>query len=338
MGKVYIHLLCYNSLNTHGKNVVEKSIKSFLAQKGVEFKLVVTDNASDDGTFEFLRELNKDIEFSLKRNEQNIGFCGAHNRELFEFISSEYSYFLVTTHDVFFSESCLNQLVLGIESNEDFAFATPVFYRADENLNCIEPKLVDAAGMYFTNSLRHFDSDILPSKDFEVVEGATGAALLVNKKHVENLVISETDKDALLKIYPELEFEFEKRVKLFDEAFFAYREDADLALRANLLNLKTVCVKNAIAYHKRVVLPEKRSVLPSKLNAISVRNRFLLQINNYSFKRNKGAFLNGIIFRNLLVVIGVFVKERSSLVAFKDLFYLFKRALLRRKELFSRVK
>lgn len=338
MGKVYIHLLCYNSIRTHGKAVLKKSINSFLSQRGVEYKLVVTDNASDDETYEFLSELKKDSNFTLKRNKYNIGFCGAHNKELFDFTQCDYSHFLVTTHDVFFSEDCLSELLVAIESHKNFAFASPVFYRADENLNCIEPKLVDAAGMHFTKSFRHLDNNVLPLKDISVVEGGTGAALLINKKHLNSLVITETDKRALFKIYPELEYEFEKRIKLFDEAFFAYREDADLALRANLLNLKTVCVKKAIAYHKRVVLPEKRSVLPKKLNAMSVRNRFLLQINNYCFKLNPKAFLRGIIFRNIVVIVGVFVKERSSLVAFRDLFYLYKRAFSRRRELFKRVK
>ena len=52
----------------------------------------------------------------------------------------------------------------------------------------------------------------------------------------------------------------------FDNDFFAYREDADLAWRAQLYGWRCLYTPKAIAYHVRHVLPEKRSALPALIN------------------------------------------------------------------------
>jgi hypothetical protein len=78
-----------------------------------------------------------------------------------------------------------------------------------------------------------------------------------------------------------------------------------------------------------VVLPERRSDLPAFINKLGVRNRFLLQINNAFPCLAPGciaAVLGGAIFRNLVVVAGVLLKERSSLRAFHELAVLLPRA------------
>lgn len=336
---VYIHFLAFNSINTHGRDVLEASLNSINVQENIDAEIVVTDNASTDSTYTDLNDLNKKLEFNLKRNESNLGFCGAHNKELLDFLSSDKEFFLITTHDVSFTPQAIYTLCEALENNKEYSFATPLFYRADEKLNPIEPKIVDASGMNLNNTLRHFDINTLPENELTTVFGGTGAALLINRDAIKKLVLDTPNENkSLYRIYPELEKNSTERIQLFDEAFFAYREDADLAWRASLLNIKTVCVKSAIAYHKRFVLPERRSILPDKINALGVRNRFLLQINNYSITQFPEAFFAGVVFRNLLVIIAVIVKERSSLIAFKELFILRKRAFKRRKVLFERVK
>src|SRR5258706_426452 len=48
----------------------------------------------------------------------------------------------------------------------------------------------------------------------------------------------------------------------FDEDFFAYREDADLAWRCRLLGWNAIYVPGAVALHRRRVTPERRRELP----------------------------------------------------------------------------
>ena len=72
------------------------------------------------------------------------------------------------------------------------------------------------------------------------------------------------------------------RSEYFDQAFFAYREDADLAWRAQWRGWSSLYVPTAVAWHRRRVTPERRSELPAEINRYSVRNRFLLRLKNQS--------------------------------------------------------
>jgi GT2 family glycosyltransferase len=68
--------------------------------------------------------------------------------------------------------------------------------------------------------------------------------------------------------------------EFFDEDFFAYREDADLAWRAQVLGWKCLYVPHARGWHVRRVTPERRKHLPREINWHSVKNRFLMRMKN----------------------------------------------------------
>ena len=79
----------------------------------------------------------------------------------------------------------------------------------------------------------------------------------------------------------------------FDEAFFAYREDADLAWRAQWMGWRCLYVPEAQGHHVRRVLPERRAELPAEINMHSFKNRFLLRIKNMdagTYVLNPGKF------------------------------------------------
>ena len=70
--------------------------------------------------------------------------------------------------------------------------------------------------------------------------------------------------------------------EFFDEHFFAYREDADLAWRAQLLGWQCLYAPRAVAWHVRRVTPERREELPLAINWHSIKNRFLMRAKNIS--------------------------------------------------------
>jgi GT2 family glycosyltransferase len=127
------------------------------------------------------------------------------------------------------------------------------------------------------------------------VSGGTGAALLVSRHFVEKVSFKNADGG--------LEF--------FDERFFAYREDAELALRAARYGLKYLYVPQSVFYHVRKVLPENRSELPTFLNALSVRNRLLLLFSHYSFRFPLSVQL-ATFLRNILVFTYALMLEKDS--------------------------
>jgi GT2 family glycosyltransferase len=335
--KVLINLLCYNSITTHGVEALCKSIDSVLAQQNIDFDFIVADNYSSDQTWDKLKENCSNKNVTLYQHAQNLGYAAAQNHATGIFLSNNYDFLLCTTHDVYLEQDCIFNLVKFAEAHKKIIL-TPIFYRADAKLKELMPRQIDAAGMYLSKGLRHFDLEAEPMEDSSKVFGATGAAIFFDRVAIEKLLLKGERYDFLSgKIYPQLNDGRSQRAPLFDEAFFAYREDADLSWRANLLNVDCYCIKSAKALHIRHVLPERRASLSSEINYWSVRNRFLLQINNYHYKKFPEAFLSGVIFRNIFVIIAVLIKERSSLKAFRDLWILRKRAFERRALLVDRL-
>ncbi len=125
------------------------------------------------------------------------------------------------------------------------------------------------------------------------------------------------------------------RGEFFDNDFFAYREDADLAWRAQLLGWKCLYVPDAVAYHVRNVLPTNRRAVSANVNMHSVKNRFLMRIKNITADLYLRHFL-AITLRDLLVIGGCFLREFSSIRAFPLVFRLSGRMLRKRREIMRR--
>ena len=90
--RVSIGLPVYN-----GERFLARAIDSLLAQDFVDFELVISDNASTDGTGEISRDYAaRDPRIRYHRNERNIGAVGNFNRTL-DLASGEY--FKWAAHD-----------------------------------------------------------------------------------------------------------------------------------------------------------------------------------------------------------------------------------------------
>lgn len=336
---VFVHIVTYNS------NIATlRSIESVLAQEKVVVEsLFVTDNASSNSIVEQL-ENQYGSKIGIERNQKNLGFCGAHNQGAKRFLDSNAKYFLVLNPDVRLTPNTLSEMIAGLERHAEAGLATPRLQRADNELNVLNPARIDACGMRLSLTLRHFDrgsneSVLAQYAQEEFVFGGTGACLLLSRKCLEDLLITaHTHEDLKAIIEPALLQNQDQRVQLFDEAFFAYREDADLCWRANILGWKCVYVPSALAYHTRAVLPERRNELSSAINLMGVRNRFLLQLNNFKLFSSIPKLLCGVIFRNLIVVVATLLVERKSRPALKQVIKLAPRALDRRRIVFSRVR
>lgn len=150
-------------------------------------------------------------------------------------------------------------------------------------------------------SFRHLDrgSGEIEDGQYAVEErvfGASGAAALYNRSMVADVAVDG---------------------EFFDSAFFAFREDADLAWRAQILGWDCLYVPTAVGYHVRQVLPERRAEVPSVLNRYSVRNRFLMRWKNADIGTWRHCSWRG-IGRDLAVIIGCFAWEWSSIPGLAD--------------------
>ena len=161
---------------------------------------------------------------------------------------------------------------------------------------------IDSTGILMLRNQRHLDRgagepDLGQYDKPEDVFGPTGAAALYRTEALQDAAFDGQS---------------------FDEDFFAYREDADLAWRCRLMGWNAIYVPAAVALHGRRVTPERRRKLPALINYHSVKNRFLLRLNNMTGSLYRRDFC-AISLRDAAVIGYVFLREWSSLGA---LFYL----------------
>lgn len=286
------------------------SIESALAQRGVSTETVVVDNASADASPEIARSYAPRLR--LIALPSNVGFAAAMNAGI---DATSGRYVLALNPDCRLEPDFCAVLAERLDRSPDVGSASGRVYRAQGE--GLEPTpLLDSTGIYFTVSGRHFDRGSQEPGDGqylseELVFGASGAAGFYRRAALESGRIS---------------------TGFFDADFFLYREDADLAWRLQNLGWKCLYVPGAVAYHRRRNLPSRRGRMPPDVNRHSVKNRFLLRVNNQS----AAAFLLTFVptvSRDLVVVGACLTVERSSLPAFTWLWRNRKRLWAKRREI-----
>lgn len=323
----------------HSTQFIERCLRRIIESPPVatlDLSVLVIDNSPRDSAAELA---NRFPEVKFIQNLENLGFCGGQNQGVGEFLRSKHQLMLMLNPDVSITKAQIATLAQELLGDPACGMATPLLLRANSELELELPARVDAAGMILNCELRHLDRDsgrVYEPQNYrrEEVFGGTGACLMLKRSCIEALILDTPEQDeAVYSIYPQLRKDRQLRGQLFDEAFFAYREDADLAWRAQNLGIGTLFVPSCTPFHVRLVVPERRNKLPRKINLYSVRNRFLLQLNNYTLNCGVVAFVRGLLVRNLFVLCGVLAHEHSSLPAFLQVLKLLPRARARRREL-----
>lgn len=338
--RVLVHIVTWNSAR-YLRRCVESVVSQVDFRISDNLALHVTDNCSDDDTTVQLQELSASG-VTWSRNAENLGFCAAHNQGVYRAIQGGFDYILILNPDVLLQPHCLRQLVESCESADEIGCATPKLLRADKDLNPVSPSRIDAAGMELLSSLRHFDrgSGEVDSGQYDTPEfvfGGTGACLLISLATIGSITLPRVGEGRGMRlVYPELSRTVEPRIQIFDEAFFAYREDADLAWRMRLSGWRCRYVPSAVGYHVRVVLPENRNEVSPRLNQLSVKNRFLLQLNNWNASVGEGSLVKGLLIRNVIVVAGVLFYELRSIPGLLHVVLLTPRAIRNRFMLAAR--
>ena len=253
---VSVLITTYNSAK-----FLERCLDSVFAQSYQPIEVIVVDNASSDGTREILQRLQT---IRVLHNEKNLGFAAAQNRAARE---SHGDWLLSLNPDVFLSRTFIEELVRVGDAHQKVGTVCGKLLRWDPAAGEQFTRVIDSTGIYFRPDLRHLDrgaeqTDQGQYDREEYVFGATGAAALYRRAMFEDVAVEG---------------------EYFDEQFFAYREDADLAWRAQLMGWQCVYKPEAVAWHVRRVTPERRKELPHEINWHSVKNRFLMRAKNTSW-------------------------------------------------------
>jgi GT2 family glycosyltransferase len=275
-----------------------------VAAQTVRCELIVVDNAStDDSVAIATRYAAKVI-----RNETNRGFAAAVNQGI---AASSGKFVQLVNPDCFLAPDYCEKLMRALDS-DGVGMATGKLLLADT------PTLIDSKGIRMTRSGRHFDidqgePDETTTESAEVF-GVSGAAAMYSREFLNDVAVEG---------------------EVFDEDFFAYREDADLSWRGRIFGWRAMYVPSAVAHHVRRVTPDRRRSLPPLINMHSVKNRFLLRLKNeslYLALRN----LPFELARDFVAIAAVFTVERTSLPAFGWLWRNRRRIMSKRRAIQSR--
>lgn len=306
---VSVTLVTYNS-----GRFIRRCLESVLEQAYPQLEVIVVDNASTDGTVDILEQFTDRCR--IYYNQENIGFAAAQNQAI---ALSHGTWVLALNPDVLLLKDFIEELVLAGSMDSKAGTVCGKLLSISASFDLPEEQLVDSTGIYFTPMLRHLDRGSQePDKghylNFEYVFGATAAAALYRRKMIDDISIQG---------------------EFFDSDFFVYREDADVAWRAQLMGWRCLYTPQACGYHVRNVLPGKRHALPAEINMHSVKNRFLMRIKNMTpdlYRRNWMAITG----RDLLVIGACLLHEHSSLKAFGFILRHWKSVLAKRREIMNR--
>lgn len=307
--QVSVTIVTYNSAR-----FIRPCLDSLLRQSGVRFDITVVDNASSDETCDLLEPFRSRIQ--TLRNTENIGFAAAQNQAI---ARTRGEWVLVLNPDVVMRPGFLAALYETGRAAGAVGTVCGKLLSINSNLEPAPEPAIDSAGMYFTPEMRHFDRGWHEPDDgrfdrVEYVFGASAAAALYRREMIEDVAGTG---------------------EFFDPDFFAYREDADVSWRAQLLGWKCIYTPNAVAYHVRRVSPLNRRSVPAVLNMHSVKNRFLMRIKNTT----GGLFAQcwmPMLWRDAQVIGGCLLMEPSSLPAFWKVAGCLPRLLERRRDLLRR--
>ena len=287
------------------------TLAGLAAQRAPIARVVVIDNASSDGSAAIAADWVGRLPLELVRWRENRGFSAAANEALRRTASP---FVLALNPDCRLEPGYVAELLTASDRHPRAGAATGLLLRG-VGPGLVASGTVDSAGMVVYPSLRHLDRDAgrrFAPRDRRPawVFGASGAAALYRRAALDDVA------------YPSGE--------VYDETFFAYREDADLAWRLQRRRWGCLFWPSARAYHARGLKPEARRRETPAINRHSVRNRFLLRWGNADPTWLALCFPWWLL-RDLTVVLACLTVERASLAGLTEAFALRRQHLGRGK-------
>lgn len=246
------------------KHYITPCLQSLLDQDWPDLKITVLDNASGDGTAEFVRQHFPSIE--VLESKTNLGFAAGHN---LLFGRSNADYVALLNHDAIARRNFVSELVAAAQARPDgAAFGAKMLMR-----RC--PTILNSTGIVMNESGFAADRDIgrpdrTPAVEPERVFAVCGGALLLRGDRLREL-------------------------GGFDPTFFMYVEDVDWCWRARLAGHEVYYVPTAVCVHDwhgdmaaagKAKVVEAEAVVAERegrRRAMVERNRLQAVVKNYEW-------------------------------------------------------
>ena len=234
-------------VNWNGREYLDRCLSSVLAQTYPHFEVILVDNGSTDGSAEYVSAAFPEV-LSI-RNQENLGFAAGNNVG----IKASRGKFLATlNNDTEVDPLWLEELVTAMGSLPRVGMC------ASKMLLYHQPHIIDSTGIDINAAAIAWDREggkLDREEELRPVEifGACAGAALYHREMLDE-------------------------IGLFDEDYFIYLEDVDLAWRAQLRGWRCLYVPTAKVKHIHSATMVEGS--PVK-NYLLGRNRMWTIIKNY---------------------------------------------------------
>jgi GT2 family glycosyltransferase len=245
--------------NYNGVQFIESCLKSLtksLTLAKTDYEIIIIDNDSKDNSISKINELRNSLKIKnckLKINQVNMGFAPAVNQGI---KAAKFDYILLCNNDLTVDKNYFSLLIDAIKKYPDYTtYVGTVLNKEGTHFESQGLKF------YYSGKCDNIlnQTQIIKSKinqsPYEI--WGASAALVTYKKNII------------------------KKIGMFDENFFAYEEDVDLALRLHKQGYKTLLIPKALCYHLGGGTSGKMGNFRHKMD---FKNWIFLIIKNYSSK------------------------------------------------------
>ncbi len=237
--------------NWNGRHLLPACLTALEQQKLTDLEIVVVDNGSTDGSVDWMRATHPKVR--LLTNQENLGFAAAVNQGI---RATAGNYVALLNSDTQADPDWLASLVAAAETDPTIGMCASKMLFADR------PEVINSTGICLDLAGIAWDcrggetDDRLDRAPCEVF-GPCGGAALYRREMLEE-------------------------IGLFDEDFFAYLEDVDLAWRARRAGWRALYVPSARVLHRHSATGVEGS--PFKSFQLG-RNKVWLLVKNYPIRQ-----------------------------------------------------
>lgn len=279
-------------LNWNGGEDTLSCIRSIKQSRYADYDILVTDNASSDGSADRVEVLFPDV--LLRRNQTNLGFAGGHNQAIKFAQQRGYELLWILNNDTKLDPEALAALVSAMDRDSSVGMVSPVIIDDDDSGRI---QFCGCSVDYGAFRFEHFNQ---VEEALQSQAGQPQAFCLWG-----TAILARTTLLA--------------RLGGFDDVLFAYYEDLDLSIRVVREGFVNRIVPAAVIRHGGINDPDCR---PPHYVYFNTRNRFLFwrkHVRSRDFIRLVRTHLAGaLIYASTWREKGNVDKESAALLAIWD--------------------
>ncbi len=196
-------------------------LRSLASSTYTDWRAIVVDNASGDGSVEKIRAAVPQVEVLV--NESNLGFAGGVNAGITRAMADGFSYILVLNNDIEVDPAALGLLLYAAEARPRAGILSPLILYAEGGrvwfAGSYRRRFLPGVSLPGYRRHRSFSSQVFAA------DYVTGCAMLLRREMLE-------------------------QVGLLDSTYFMYWDDLDLCERARRAGWQILVAPEAVIHHR----------------------------------------------------------------------------------------